>query len=153
MWPKYIYVSLNFAWTVWKLQYIYLQSWICSTIPILRQSVLTYKIHSYLQNSKSTFFLIYHIDYRRHIISPVLIQSSLQITQHFHISPHAFPSHRYKSTVMQYHALRHTIYIHPHSGTGYSTDHGYWTHHDFLAMYLLCVFCHVSVRQKYYIDS
>jgi hypothetical protein len=134
MWPKYIYVSFNFAWTVWIFQYIYLQTCICHMVPILRLPVVTSEIHSYLQNSKSTFFLIYHYDYRQHTTSQVLIQWSLKIIQHLHTTYHVlFHSHRYTtSTVMQYHLRTPTF------RQVYSTDHSYRSHRDSVAMYLSC---------------
>jgi len=81
MWPRYIQVSFNFAGTGLIFQYVFLQSCICLQITILRHPVVTSEIHSYLQNSNSTFFLIYAYDFRQHTTSPPFTYASLIKTQ------------------------------------------------------------------------
>ena len=81
MWPKYIcfiqllsepaeYFHMHFCSRVYCLQ-----------IPILQHPVVTGEIHSYLQNSNSTFFLIYAYDYTQHTTSPSFTYSILIKTQ------------------------------------------------------------------------
>jgi len=53
-----------------------------------RSPVVTSEIHSYLQNSNSTFFLIYADDYRRHTTSPSFTYSILLKTQRKHTTFH-----------------------------------------------------------------
>jgi hypothetical protein len=89
MWPRYIQVSFNFAGTGWISQHVFLQSCICLQITILRHPVVTSEIQSYLQNSNSTFFLIYAYDFRQHTTSPPFTYASLIKTQPNHTILHA----------------------------------------------------------------
>ena len=68
MWPKYIHVSFNFV----PAEYFYMHFY----SPILRHPVVTSKINCYLQNSNSTFFLIYAYVHRQH---PTFYCSSISL--------------------------------------------------------------------------
>jgi hypothetical protein len=103
-----MHVSFNFVGSGWIFQYVFLQSCMCLQIPILRHPVVTREIHSYLQNSNSTFFLIYADDYRQHTSSPPFTYCSLIKTQPKHSTlpfssstdqsrPLPFFSHRHRS--------------------------------------------------------
>ena len=65
---------------------------LCLRIPILCHPVATIEIHSYLQNSNSTFLLTYAHDYRQRMTSPsIYIYLFIYIyiyTQHTHTHTH-----------------------------------------------------------------
>jgi hypothetical protein len=65
---------------------IYIFAVVCLRITILWHPVVTSEIHSYLQNSNSTFFLIYAYDYRQHTTSPSFTYSIVIETQPKHMA-------------------------------------------------------------------